>query len=247
MVLLGLIFVAGLALLALIDRILLLKAQAPLREAHTSAVIDREGSWEGHAHRAAAQELVVRAEHGDRMAADFLFGRSRSNRPDLTGDRIPRPIPWRIWFPPSKLRPITVWSRETGFVKVIDRKADARRRCRYGCIGLVLLRFPLEDLEEHFEKVNNYLETTMALAGTAVVVVAYLLWDAFNLDPESFKKVTLRQLAFAYVRSPGAIRKAAETELTERATKDEEAKAFCLRLGILVRDPLTEQELNEPA
>ena len=247
MVLLGLIFVAGLALFALIDRILLLKAQAPLREALTSAVIDREGSWEGHAHRAAAQELVVRAEHGDRMAADFLFGRSWSNRPDLTGDRIPRPIPWRIWFPPSKQRSITVWSRETGFVKVVDQKADARRRCRYFCIAVVPLRFIFEDLEEDFEKVNNHLETTMALAGTAVLVVAYLLWDAFSLDPESFKRIAPRQLAFAYVMSPGAIRKAAEKELTARAGEHEEAKAICLRLGIQARDRPSENELSEPA
>ncbi len=242
----AIIGIASIFLIAWIDRLALLLIKQPLREALTSEVIEAAASWELHAHEAAAQELLARARSGDRKAMDYLLGRNRSRENNQTGKNIKRSTPWKEWFPTLAPKPTLLWSQELGFVTIKDEKARPRLMCRYGAVFAVLAAVILKGVEELFEGRSRFAENTLFAASLLGFTAAMWLWSAHSLSIGALGKVSVRQLAFAYIRGSESVSQAAQKELRGRADSDELALQICFRLGLLTRSVREDASYSMP-
>lgn len=217
---------------------------APLRRAATSELIEAGETWERDALREVAEELIHRARTKDRMAKNYLYGRPYSHLPDAYGNKVKR---WNPGIFPSRAdRPERVLVMRAGGIfrtlTATSTKAWKWRRLSGGV--LMLLAFPLDDVLRTLKKTEH--DWWARNVGMIIWFGAYYLFAAPpGFNAEDFKSVSTRQLVLIYVNRTAGLNRGAMEVLKTRAKVDEEAKAACLRLGLILRDSKLEAKLRE--
>lgn len=225
--------VAGIGIYFL-DRLIVNKILSPFRFANTSKLIPLVEIYKKEARGRVIEELLHRANGGDRMAKSYFFDKPYAHYPDKDGLQTIRPTLF-LWVHTPNSRPLKVITMDGEFTTVKPRSMVSPWTNVALAAGLTISSGALRDVKWNFKPVLH--PTFLSFIGSAAIflglIPALIIGCHFEFRSAHIpEKLAPTQLIFLYVHGPYSLQKTVASRLATLGRSDLSVAAICYRLGL---------------